>query len=211
MKKSWFTRIVVVIILAAFPLSFYFYYKYKIDNLSHEADKLQVFWEAPAFRYATQDRDSLSSDSLKGNVYIADFIFTSCGSVCPNLSKTMAQIQDNFKDNSKVKLISFSIDPDRDSIPVLKEYSTRYGAIPGKWFFLRGDKETVWSMAEKGFKIPVVYTPQRGKGNEFTHTERLAVVDGKGEIRGFYNGLDEHEVSQLYDDVSTLLVSMTRK
>ncbi len=206
MSKKYVSRIIAVIILFAFPFGFYFYYKKKLEDLPGKKAEIQTFWKAPSFKYATQNGDSLSAESLRGNIYVADFIFTSCRSVCPDLSKTMAQVQDNFKDVSQVKLLSFSIDPDRDSIPVLKDYSERYGAIAGKWYFLKGDKHVVWSMAEDGFKIPVVYTPEGGQGGEFTHSEKLVLVDDQGMIRGFYNGLDAEKVKQLHDDISQLIV-----
>ena len=199
-----------MMILIGLPLGFFFYYKNKIDNLPKQADKVKVYWDAPAFRYATQNGDSLSNEDLKGSVYVADFIFTNCNGVCPNLSKTMALIQLNFKDQPRLKLVSFSVDPDRDSIPVLKEYSTRYEATDGKWYFLRGEKQRVWDMAQQGFKVPVVYTPEGGVGNEFTHTEKMVLVDADGKIRGFYNGLDKSMMDSLYNNIASLLVALPR-
>ncbi len=84
-----------LLILLIIPLLFYFYYKQKIDELPKHAGKIPVLYQAPAFKFATQYGDTLTADSLKGKFYVADFIFSSCESVCPNLSKVMAQIQQN--------------------------------------------------------------------------------------------------------------------
>lgn len=202
------SRFVAFIILVVFPLGFFFYYKQKIDALPNRQKEVRVFWDAPAFNYPTQNGDTLNSNELKGHAYVADFIFTNCKGVCPNLSKTMSLIQLNFKNDDRLKLVSFTVDPDRDSIPVLKEYANRYGAIPDKWYFLRGDKQTVWSMAEQGFKVPVVYTPEGGQGAEFTHTEKIVLVDEDGKIRGFYNGLDKQMMDTFYNNLASILVGI---
>lgn len=199
------------VILVGFPLGFFFYYKQKIDALPNQQKEVRSYWDAPAFTYETQNGDTLSSNELKGHAYVADFIFTSCEGVCPNLSKTMSLIQLNFKNDNRLKLVSFTVDPDRDSIPVLKEYAKRYDAIDGKWYFLRGEKESVWNMAQQGFKVPVVYTPEGGKGNEFTHTERIVLVDEDGKIRGFYNGLDKQMMDTFYNNLASILVGIPQQ
>ncbi|MCY7411343.1 MAG: SCO family protein [Chitinophagales bacterium] len=210
MKRSIYSKVFAAIILFGFPFGFYYYYKGKIDALPKKSEKIQSYWAAPAFKYETHNGDTLSSDSLKGKIYVADFIFTNCNGVCPNLSKTMAQLQETFKNNSEVKFVTFSVDPERDSISVLKNYAANYGAVRGKWYFLRGDKETVWKMAEDGFKVPVVYTPEGGKGSEFTHTPRMILVDDKGMIRGFYNGTEKDECDSLNNNLAMLLVGLRK-
>jgi protein SCO1/2 len=208
MNRVFLSRFLALSILLGLPLAFFFYYKQKIDDLPRQGSSVKTYWAAPHFTYATQNGDSFSSDDLKGHVYVADFIFTNCEGVCLNLSKTMSLIQLNFKDDRRVKLVSFTVDPDRDSIPVLREYADRYGAIDDKWYFLRGEKAEVWKMAQEGFKIPVVYTPEGGTGNEFTHTEKLVLVDGDGNIRGYYNGLDKERMDSLYNNLASILVGI---
>jgi protein SCO1/2 len=209
MNNKFRSRFFALLIFLIIPLGFYFYYKQKIDALPKRAEKIATFWDAPAFTYATQNGDTLSSDSLKGRIYVADFIFTSCETVCPNLSKTMAQLQENFRENGMVKFVSFSIDPDRDSVPVLKEYADRYGAIKGKWYFLRGDTQTIWNTVEKGYKVSVGYEPGTGSGYSFTHSEKLVLVDDKGKVRGFYNGTDKADMDTLYNNIASLIVAQT--
>jgi protein SCO1/2 len=201
------SRLLALFILLIMPLIFFFYFKNKIDKIPEKAATIDTFWAAPAFAYATHYGDTLSSDLLKGNVYVADFIFTSCQTVCPNLSETMAQLQQNFEDNGMFRLVSFTIDPLRDSLPVLKEYADRYGARSNKWYFLRGDTATIWNTIERGYKVSVGYQPDSAGGYSFAHTEKLVLVDGNGMVRGFYNGLDKAEVDSLYQDVGLLLAS----
>lgn len=197
-----------MIILIGFPLGFFFYYKQKVDALADQQKEVPVFWDAPEFSFQTQHGDTLSSSDLKGHAYVADFIFTNCEGVCPRLSQTLSLIQLNFKKDDRLKLVSFTVDPDRDSVPVLREYAKRYEAIDGKWYFLRGEKETMWNMAQQGFKVPVVYTPEGGTGNEFTHTERIVLVDAEGKIRGFYNGLDKQMMDTFYNNLASILVGI---
>lgn len=198
----------IAIIILGLPFAFFFYYKQKINQLPHIADSIPVYWPAPSFKYQTQNGDTLSSDSLKGYLYVADFIYTSCGSICPDLSQKMSEVQLNFKDNARVKLVSFSIDPQNDSLPVLKDYAARFGAIKNKWYFLRGEEHTVWNMAEQGFKLPVVANDTASNVmNKFIHTGRIVLVDEKGQVRGMYNALQRDEMDSLYNSMAQLLMS----
>ena len=208
MNNKIISRAGALLILIIIPLGFYFYYKQKIDALPKHAEKISTYWDAPSFKYQTQNGDTLTNDSLKGKMYVADFIFTNCPNVCMDLSKTMAQLQQNFVDNGRVKLVSFSIDPARDSLAALKNYALRYGAINGKWYFLRGDTATTWNTIEKGFKVSVGYEhDSTGNGYSFTHSDKLVLVDDKGKVRGFYNGLDKSEMDSLYNNIGLLLAA----
>ncbi len=208
MNRQFYSRAVALLILLGFPLGFFFYYKQKIDALPHQAKTVQTFWNTPYFKYQTQNGDSLSADDLKGFIYVADFIYTNCGSMCPNLSKTMSDIETNFTDNQKLKLVSFSVDPERDSVPALKQYAARFGARDGKWYFLRGQKDSVLRMAEEGFKLPVVANDHPMAGDEFAHSERIVLVDANGMIRGFYNGFEKDRVDSLNNNIAKLLVEL---
>ncbi|MCS6917039.1 MAG: SCO family protein [Chitinophagales bacterium] len=208
MNKQWRIRLAVFLIAIGIPLAFFLYWKYRLDRAPSEADQVPVLWPVPDFRIAYSESDTLSASDLRGKVVVADFIFTHCGSICPQLSMTMRQIQESFRKDDRVVLISFTIDPERDSFPVLRDYAMRYGALPGKWFFLRADTSVIWPLAAEGFRVPVVYTPEGGLGFEFTHTNRLVLIDAEGRIRGFYNGLEKESVDQLYNDLGRLLIGM---
>lgn len=202
------SRLIALLILLIIPLAFFFYYKNKIDAIPKHAKQIAAYWDAPSFTYEAQNGKMFSSDSLKGSVYVANFFYAQCPNVCMDLSKSMAQLQQNFIDNPEIKLVSFTIDPLRDSIPVLKAYATRYGAVAGKWYFLRGDTATIWNTIEKGFKVSVGYARDTSAvGYTFTHTQKLVLVDAEGKIRGFYDGMDPAEMDSLYNNIGSLLAS----
>lgn len=207
MKSKFPSRAIALLILLLIPLAFFFYYKQKIDALPKSAEKIPVLYEAPSFKFATQYGDTLTADSLKGKLYVADFIFSSCETVCPELSKVMAQLQQNFLDNPQLKLVSFSIDPARDSTAALREYASRYGAVRGKWYFLSSDTAEVRSTVENGFKVSVGYAQDstEAAGYTFTHSSDLLLVDGNGNVRGIYNGMDSAEVGALYNNIGLLI------
>lgn len=209
MKNKLPSRALTLLILLVIPLLFFFYYKKKINELPKNADKIPVLYEAPSFKFATQYGDTLTADSLKGKLYVADFIFSSCETVCPNLSRVMAQLQQNFLSSRQLKLVSFSIDPARDSAAALRDYAARYGAVRGKWFFLRGDTTQVRTILENGFKVSVGYAQDstEAAGYTFTHTSDLLLVDGNGRVRGIYNGMDSTDVSSLYNNIGLLIAA----
>ncbi len=208
MSRLQKTSLLALLIVVGIPLAFYFYWKNRYEQRHEQEQLVGQYGMAPFFRMAYGPGDTLSAHDLQGKVYVVNFIFTHCGSICPQLSETFRQIQETFHNDPRVLLVSFTIDPERDSFAVLKQYGQRYGAMQGKWYFLRGDTSTVWRLAQEGFKVPVVYTPEGGHGFEFTHTQLLVLVDGQGMIRGYYSGLDKEAVQRLYDDMGRLLMSM---
>lgn len=149
--------------------------------------------------------DTVTSDDLKGYVYVTDFFFASCPGVCPKLSTHLSKMQENFKDEQRIKFVSITVDPMRDSVAALKAYSEKYKAVDTKWYFLTGVKDTIYNLAEKGFKVPVVEDVNGEE--EFTHTDRMVLVDGTGMIRGYYNVVEDTAmVDSLYNDIERLLI-----
>ncbi len=167
--------------------------------------RLKEFYQVPFFLLATQNGDSLSSDDLKGYAYVTDFFFTSCNGVCPKMNSNLSGLQNAFKDEERIKFLSITVDPEQDSIPVLKQYAEKYKAIDRKWYFLTGKKNIIYQLAEGGFKVPVADT---SNGTEsFTHSDRLVLVDGTGMIRGYYKTVeDSTAMDSLYNDITNLLL-----
>jgi protein SCO1/2 len=195
------------ILLIILPVSFYFYFDSKVPA---PPPAPKEFGPAPYFNLTTQDSTSLSSDDLKGFIYIADFIFTNCESVCPKISELMEKFQESYKDEPRVRFVSFSIDPERDSIKVLKQYSKKYNALENKWFFLTGNGSVIRdSIGVKGFKVPVV--PDDPKDGQYSHTDRFILVDGDGIIRGYYGILSEGYIDSLYNGIERVLVEKKHK
>lgn len=157
----------------------------------------------PAFSFTNQDGETVTEKTVTNKIYVADFIFTKCGSICPKMSDNMALLQKAFKDDANVLLLSHSVTPDMDSVPVLKKYASARGVISGKWHLLTGDKKEIYDLAKQqyfaGDTIGYYQT-----GNEFLHTENFILVDKHRRIRGVYNGTLLVEMDRLIEDIGVL-------
>ncbi len=159
-------------------------------------------------------RVSLAND-LKGRIVVVNFIFTNCPNVCPTLTGNMKLLQKSFKKDTKkqtsldtvVHLISITVDPERDSFPALRAYADRFGANHDHWWFLTGDKKTIYDFARNEVQLPV--GPGTGGADDLVHSERLVLIDKDRYVRGYYNGMDEKEAKQCADDI--VLLTLERK
>lgn len=156
-------------------------------------------------------------DSLRGKVIIADFFFTRCPSICPTLTRNMRTLQESLKvkdltkqiDSNLVQFLSFSVDPVRDSVPVLKKYADKYGVNHDIWYMLTGPKEKMYNYMLHEIKLPAQDGGQ--VDSLFIHTEKFVLIDKKGVIRGYYNGLDSASLSKLAEDLTLLMLEKDRK
>ncbi len=166
-----------------------------------------IYHTIPSAKFQTQVGDSLEMDSLRGKIYIVDFFFTSCAGVCPRMTTQMERIQKSFIKDEQLRLVSFSVDEAKDSVPALRAYAEAHNAVPGKWYFLRGNEQQVFDMAQKGFFVTAKEdeTPE-----DFVHSEKFVLVDYNGHIRGYYNGLDSLEVNKCMANVALLLRNMEK-
>jgi protein SCO1/2 len=158
----------------------------------------------PAFSFTDQDGQTITEQNVKGKVYVADFFFTRCGNICPKMTNNMGLLQEKFKNNKEVLLLSHSVTPEMDSVPVLRKYAADKGVIAGKWHLLTGNKDDIYRLAKKeyyaGDTIGYYQT-----GNEFLHTENFILVDKHRRIRGVYNGTLQLEMERLEEDIELLL------
>jgi len=166
--------------------------------LRHVPDPPPVLSQLPAFSLVGIDGKPFGSEELHGQVYVASFFFTSCRSICPAIMKGMGRLQAGFaeRDVRGIRLVSISVDPERDTPEVLGAYARALSADPRRWTFLTGDPETVRRLIVEGFKTPVQPAPEGGaEPMDIAHTGKLVLVDGSGRIRGYYDsdemGLDE--------------------
>ncbi|AWW31545.1 SCO family protein [Echinicola strongylocentroti] len=157
----------------------------------------------PDFTFVSQDSVSIGRQDMEGKVTIVDFFFTSCPSICPTMSLEMERVQDAFRNEDLVQLYSISIDPDYDTPAVLKEYAQLHGATSGKWFFLNGKKELVYDLARCGFVLPTI--DGNGVPEDFIHSDKLALIDKQGRIRGYYSGTNREDVDLLILETKILL------
>lgn len=172
------------------------------------SDKFQKpMFAAPEFSLPERSGRLFSSAELKGKVWVADFIFAHCAGSCPLLSQKMKTFQDAWKGNPDFRLVTLTVDPDRDTTQVLKAYADDYHADPAQWFFLTGKKADVYKTIRQGFREVAEPNSEPDPGFDFIHTTRLVLVDGHGQIRGFYDGESDDEVKKLQQDVKYLMSS----
>ena len=183
------------------------------DGNANEA--LATYWEAPPFVLVDQAGDTLHSDDLLGRSWVASFIFTHCAGVCPLITSRMAQLRDSLHARSwlgrDVRLVSFTVDPARDTPAVLRAYAQRFGGSPPEaWAFLTGSPpEAVRALIQEGFRLTAV-APNTAADAPSTdeyqvnHSPRVVLVDARGVVRGIYQGTDPNTPSRILTDLTRL-------
>ena len=161
------------------------------------------FHKIKSFEFLNQNGEKISEKDYDGFVYVADFFFTTCPSICPIMTDNMLKIQSYIKDKKKVKLLSFSVTPEIDSVQVLKEYSIEKGVDDKYWNLLTGDKSKIYSLARKSFLV--VKENAESNSHDMIHTENFVLVDREKRIRGFYNGTDDEDIEILKEDIDILI------
>ncbi len=154
------------------------------------------------FELINQNGKIITQDDFKNKIYIADFFFTRCQTICPIMALNMAELQENYKSDSEIKFLSHSVTPIIDSVSVLRTYADQKGAIDGKWEITTGDKKHIYALARKSYFA--VLDEGDGGDQDFIHTEQFILIDKKGQIRGFYDGTDKNELERIYKDIDIL-------
>jgi len=145
----------------------------------------------------------LPLSDLKGKAWIADFIFTNCGGSCPIMSSTMANFQEQLKDVNNVLLVSFTVDPERDSPDALRDYAEMYKASASRWLFLTGEKQKIDRLTREGFHLAVA-ADSGSAAEPIIHSTMFVLVDRQGVIRGYYDSTDEKALTKIIADVRLL-------
>jgi protein SCO1/2 len=154
------------------------------------------------FSFVNQNGKIITHKDYEGKIYVADFFFTTCGSICPIMTTNMIEIQKAFQNNPKVMILSHTVTPEIDSVSVLKKYAQEKGVIDSKWNLVTGDKRDIYSMARKSY-----LAVKLGKPNELydmVHTENFVLVDAEKRVRGFYDGTKKEAIKQLIEDIQWL-------
>lgn len=167
------------------------------------SDALKDFHRIPEFSLINQDGESVTQQTFEDKIYVADFIFTTCPGICPRMTANMTLLQEEYLQDSEVLLLSHSVTPEIDSVPVLKSYAQTKGVESGKWHLVTGDREQIYKLGRD------YYFAEEDLGalktvDDFLHTENFILVDKNSHIRGIYNGLNKTSVSQLIADIETL-------
>lgn len=178
--------------------------KQKSDSIWHTTGNLQL---------VNQLGDTVHLYDQAGKIIILDLFFTSCGSICPKLTKNMSKLQGSFTrggdirkkvDTSIVHFMSISVDPNRDSVPVLRAYANKTGVISDNWWLLTGNRDSIYKFAYEELKVDKF--SQEPISPDFVHTSRFILIDKKMQIRGYYNGLDSASLLKLAKDVGYLML-----
>ncbi len=155
------------------------------------------------FRLIDQNGDSVFLSNVEGKVVLADFFFTTCGTICPKMSRQMVRVQEAFAADDRVMLLSHSVTPEADSVPMLHAYAQQYGVDHRRWRLMTGDRKQIYALARTSYFA--VLDQGDGGPDDFVHTENFVLVDPQGRIRGFYDGTKAEEVDRAIDDMRWLL------
>ena len=154
------------------------------------------------FKLVNQNGDTISQKAYENKIYVADFFFTTCPTICPIMTINMAAVQGSIVEDEEVMLLSHSVTPQIDSVPRLKAYATEKGVVDAKWNLVTGDKKQIYELARKSYLA--VKTDGDGGPYDMIHTENFILVDKERRIRGFYDGTNPEEIEKLLEDLSIL-------
>ena len=154
------------------------------------------------FSLINQNGETITQDDYTDKIYVADFFFTTCPTICPVMTKNMVEIQAKFKTDDDVLLLSHSVTPVIDSVSQLKKYALEKGVIDKKWNLVTGDKKQIYELARKSYLA--VKTDGNGDEYDMIHTENFMLIDKKSQIRGFYDGTNTEEINRLIEDIIIL-------
>ena len=174
---------------------------------------LVVIGKVPEFSFTNQDGKIVTNETYKGKVYIVEFFFTTCPSICPIMNENMVKVQNEFFGNPNLGIASFSIDPIQDTPSVLKKYAAKYKITNPNWHLLTGDKDEIYKLANQGFNLFVGEDSEVEDG--FEHSGFFALIDQEGNIRSrkdengnpiiYYNGLEDSGIKMLKEDIKEIL------
>lgn len=160
-----------------------------------------------AFQFVNQEGKKITNKDVEGKVYVVEYFFTTCGTICPVMNKQMQRIQKTHSGNKNVKLLSFTVDPETDDVEQMKIYAEAHGADKNQWWFLTGKREDLYALARKSFFVlkPAEAQNLGDAGSDFIHTNNFVLIDKKMRIRGYYDGTSVKEVDKLIQDIELLL------
>lgn len=177
-----------------------------IPDISDEGDT--IHHTIPEFTFIDQDSNLVTKESFKDKIYVADFFFTSCPSICPTMTRQMKRIYENFENEDRLMFISHSIDTRYDTVPVLKAYAEKLHIDDRKWRFVTGEKSEIMGIANDYFNV--AYEDPDAPGG-YDHSGKFILVDTEGHIRAFCQGTDPEEVAAFMKDIQKLLKEISEK
>lgn len=209
--KSKFNYYWLLIFIPLFFISWYF-----VSRNRHEPTRLLAYFGPknavkvndttyhfiPPFEFTSQDNEKITPTTTEEKIYVTEYFFTTCKSICPIMNQNMERVYKQFKDKNDFLILSHTVDPETDSVPVLKDYANAHGVTDKKWLFLTGPKKELYELARKGYLL----NAEEGDGGEedFIHTQNFALIDKDKHIRGYYDGTDSLEINRLIQEINLL-------
>ena len=179
-------------------------FSYEHSNPSTELRKISI---VPPFALTERSGKTITNRDLAGKIWVADFIYTTCPGPCPIITANMARLQDAVAHDPQVQLVTFTVDPETDTPAVLAQYADKFGADPNRWWFLTGPEKPLYDLIQNGF-LQVVQDnsgqPLQDGQYKVTHSTKLALVDGDGNVRGYYDGDGTDGRADLLRDIQIL-------
>ena len=159
------------------------------------------------FSFLNQEGKMISLDDVRGKVFVAEYFFTTCGTICPIMNQQMQRVAQAYATENDFRILSFTVDPKTDTVEQMKRYATAHGADAKKWYFLTGSQEKLYALARKSFFVlkPAEAENQGDVGSDFIHTNNFVLVDKQLRIRGYYDGTNPKEIEGLIKDIALLL------
>lgn len=168
-----------------------------------------LYHSIPEFEFVNQYGEKVTNSTFKNKIYVTEYFFTTCQSICPVMNDNLQTIYSEFKNEPDFMILSHTVDPETDSVPVLLDYAKRHGVSDRKWQFVTGEKTKLYELARKGY----ILNAEEGNGGpeDFIHTQNFALIDKDRHIRGYYDGTDSAEVRRLSSEIKLLLNEYTYK
>lgn len=161
-----------------------------------------IYHTVQSFSFVNQYHDTVSEKTIENKIYVADFFFATCQSICPKMSSQLVHVQNAFKSDKNVLILSHTVNPSNDSVEVLNGYAQIYGAAKNKWHLLTGNKKEIYDMARYSYLVNALEDDGTAEG--FLHSELFILVDAQKRIRGMYDGTDSVAVLKLISDIKLL-------
>lgn len=173
--------------------------------------KMPILSYVQPFEFYNQDGEKVTNQDLEGKVYISEFFFTTCKSICPIMNTNLVDLYNQYKDSTQFRIVSHTCDPETDSVPRLKVYADSLGVDTKKWIFLTGRKDSLYNAARNSYLLDDPKNNLKSIEEQFMHTQFFALVDKQGRVRKVYDGLKKAELKELSEDVRKLMIELSDK
>ncbi len=171
--------------------------------IEHSSKEYHSIHTIPAFSFVNQDGVAVTENNFRNKIYVADFFFTSCPGICKQLTNGLAKVQEAYKNDDEVMLLSHSVTPEKDSVSRLQQYAEAHQVRSNKWHLVTGDRKAIYTIARQSYFADEDLGEQKNE-DDFLHTENVMLVDKKRRIRGVYKGTDAIEINNLINDIKRL-------